>query len=67
MREKLLYGLDLEKIHSLEKFNAILKDYIRRYNTGHHSSIECAPFERCQATKDHVKIPAAGNGWRNAS
>lgn len=46
MREKPLYSLDLEKIHSLHEFNAILKDYIRRYNTGCHSGIGCAPFER---------------------
>lgn len=57
MRERLLYGLDLEKIHSLHEFNAILKDYIRRYNTGYHSGIGCAPFERYQNTKEHVKIP----------
>lgn len=57
MRERLLYGLDLEKIHSLDEFNAILKDYIRRYNTGYHSGIGCAPFERYRSTKEHVKIP----------
>ena len=53
----LLYGLDLDRIHSLHEFNAILKDYIRRYNTGYHSGIGCAPFERYQATKEHVRIP----------
>ena len=57
MREKLLYGLDLEKISALSEFNAILTDYIRRYNTGYHSGIGCAPFERYQATKDRVKLP----------
>lgn len=57
MRERLLYGLDLDKIHSLQEFNALLKDYIRRHNTGYHSGIGCAPFERYQTTKEHVKIP----------
>ena len=57
MREKLLYGLDLDKIHSLHEFNSLLKDYIRRYNTGYHSGIGCAPFERYLATKEHVKLP----------
>ena len=57
MREKLLYGLDLDKIHSLQEFNAVLKDYVRRYNTGYHSGIECAPFERYQATKEHIRLP----------
>ena len=57
MREKLLYGLDLEQIHSLHEFNAILKDYIRSYNTAYHSGIGCAPFERYQKTKEHVRLP----------
>ena len=57
MREKLLYGLDLDKIHSLHEFNALLKDYVRRYNTGYHAGIGCAPFERYQATKEHVRLP----------
>ncbi len=57
MREKLLYGLDLEKIRSLQEFNALLKDYIRRHNTAYHSGIGCALFERYQATKEHMKIP----------
>ncbi len=59
MRETLLYGLDLDQIHSLDEFNAILKDYIRRYNTGYHSGIGCTPFERYRNTKEHVKIPCS--------
>ena len=59
MNEKLLYGLDLDKVHGLGEFNAILKDYVRRYNTGYHSGIKCAPFERYQATKAGVKAPSS--------
>ena len=57
MRERFLYGLDLEKIHSLHEFEALLMDYIRAYNTGYHAGIGCSPFERCQSTKDHVRLP----------
>ena len=57
MRERSLYGLDLEKIHSLEESDALLRDYIRAYNTGCHSGIGCAPFEGYQATKEHVRLP----------
>lgn len=57
MRERFLYGLDLDKIHSLDEFDALLKDYIRAYNTGYHAGIGCAPFERYQATKEHVRLP----------
>ena len=57
MRERFLYGLDLEKIHSLHEFEALLMDYIRAYNTGYHAGIGCSPFERCQSTKDPVRLP----------
>ena len=57
MNEGLLYGLDLENIHGLPEFNAILKDYVRRYNTRPHSGIGCAPFDRYQATKGRMRIP----------
>ncbi len=57
MRERFLYGLDLDQIHSLDEFEALLKDYIRTYNIGYHSGIGCAPFERYQATKEHIRLP----------
>ncbi len=57
MRERSLYGLDLEKIHSLHEFEALLRDYIRAYNTAYHSGIGCAPFERYQASKEHIRLP----------
>ena len=57
MRERFLYGLDLEKIHSLHEFEALLRDYIRSYNTAYHSGIGCTPLERYQATKERVRLP----------
>lgn len=57
MRERFLYGLDLEKLHSLHEFEALLRDYIRAYNTAYHSGIGCAPFERYQASKEHIRLP----------
>lgn len=62
MREKFLYGLDLDKIHSLTEFNALLKDYIRSYNLSFHSGIQCAPFERYQNTKERMK-PVKSREW----
>ena len=57
MRERFLYGLDLEKIHSLHEFEALLMDYVRSYNTAYHSGIGCTPFERYQSAKEHVRLP----------
>ena len=57
MKERLLYGLDLDGIHSLDTFRSILKDYIRKHNTGYHSGIRCTPLERYQDTKQRMKLP----------
>lgn len=57
MKERLLYGLDLAGIRSLEAFHAILKDYVRRYNLSFHSGIGGTPFERYQNTKQRMKLP----------
>lgn len=61
-KECFLYGLDIEKIHSLSEFNAIFKDYLRSYNLTEHSGIGCTPFDRYQATKDRIKAPLSA-GW----
>ena len=52
-----LYTLDTEKIHSLEEFNRIFKEYLRSYNLTDHSGIGCRPFDRYQSSKGHMKIP----------
>ena len=57
LKERWLYGLDLEQIHSLAQFNDLLRDYMRQYNLTEHSGIGCAPFERYQNTKDQIRLP----------
>ena len=56
-KERWLYGLDMEKIHSLEQFNEMFRDYIRNYNTTHHSGIDSTPFERYQNSDDVIRKP----------
>jgi hypothetical protein len=47
----------MEKIHSLEQFNEMFRDYIRSYNTTHHSGIDSTPFERYQNSDDVIRKP----------
>ncbi len=61
-KETWLYGLDMEGIHSLREFNDLFQEFIRSYNTSRHSGIGCTPFERYQASKDHVR-PAKSTEW----
>ncbi|MBQ9567325.1 MAG: DDE-type integrase/transposase/recombinase [Lachnospiraceae bacterium] len=65
-KERWLYGLDIDSVHSLEQFNEIFREYIRSYNTTVHSVIGCTPFDRYQATKDSVRIPESRE-WLNES
>lgn len=51
-KERWLYGLDMDSIHSLEQSNELFKEYIRSYNTTVHQGIGCTPFDRYQASKD---------------
>lgn len=59
-KERFVYTLDMDTIHSLAQFNSLLKDYIRKYNTTFHTGIQCMPFERFQATKSHPRPPLSG-------
>jgi hypothetical protein len=61
-KETWLYGLDMEKIHSLKEFNDLFQEFIRSYNTSRHTGINCTPFERYQASKEHVR-PAKSMEW----
>ena len=47
----------MDSIHSLEEFNTIFQEYLRKYNTSVHSGIGCTPFERYQASEKHTRIP----------
>lgn len=59
LKERWLYGLDIDSIHSLAAFNSLLKNYMREYNTTYHSGIGGRPFDRYQATKDAIRIPTS--------
>lgn len=56
-KERWLYGLDMDKIHSLDQFNNLFRDYLRIYNTTEHSGIGCTPFERYQKSEKAVREP----------
>ena len=56
-KECFLYTLDTEKIHSLEEFNRIFREYLRSYNLTDHSGIGCRPFDRYQSSKGRMKVP----------
>lgn len=57
LKERWLYALDIESIHSLAQFNSLLADYNRKYNTTYHTGIEGVPFERYRATCSHARLP----------
>ena len=56
-KERWIYGLDTDKIHSLKEFNILFQEYIRSYNTTLHSGIGCTPFDRYQASHNAVRLP----------
>ena len=56
-KETWLYGLDIEKIHSLKEFNSLFQEFLRSYNTTYHSAIGCTPFERYKASKVCTRTP----------
>ena len=57
LKERWLYTIDLDSIHSLGQFNRMLADYIRTYNTTLHTGIGSTPLERYRATCHGVRIP----------
>ena len=56
-KERWLYGLDMDTVHSLKDFNMLFREYIRSYNTTFHSGIDSSPFERYRASKDQIRPP----------
>ena len=57
LRSRLLADLDVSKIHSLEQFNDILKEYIDRHNKTFHKGINERPIDRYLKTKNYIRIP----------
>lgn len=56
-KERWLYSLDMDSIHSLKEFNALFKEYVRSYNTTFHSGIESTPFDRYKDSKSQIRSP----------
>lgn len=56
-KERWLYGLKIDTIHSLRDFNTLFREYIRSYNTAFHTGIGCTPFERYRASKSCARPP----------
>ena len=56
-KERWLYGLDMDTVHSLKDFNTLFREYIRSYNTTFHSGIESTPFDRYKDTKTQIRPP----------
>lgn len=61
-KETWLYGLDTDSIHSLDEFNTLFQEYIRRYNTTLHSGIGSTPFDRYHASKNNG-LPIKSREW----
>ena len=61
-KERLIYGLDMDSIHSLEQFNEIFRSFIRKYNLTFHTGIRCTPFERYQDSSGRAR-PVPSREW----
>ncbi len=47
----------MDSITSLARFNSLLRDCMRSYNTSLHSGIGCSPLERYQKTRLSIRMP----------
>ncbi len=56
-KERWLYGIDVSRIQSLEEFNRMLREYIRRHNTTVHSVTGQTPLERYLNTNERIRRP----------
>lgn len=61
LRNRWINGLDTSAVTSLDQFNALLSDYVRSYNTTHHTGIGCTPTDRFMASKSHIKVPLSSD------
>lgn len=57
LRSRWLATLDLSKIHSLEQFNDLLKEYIELHNKTFHTGINARPMDRYLKTRNYIRIP----------
>ena len=61
LKDRWLYRLDISQIQSLEEFNEMLRDYIRKHNTTVHSGTGVTPMERYLASNHRVKLPKSAD------
>lgn len=54
--------MDVSQIQSLEEFNRMLTEYIRRHNTTKHGSTGQSPLERYMASNGRTRRPP-GREW----
>jgi hypothetical protein len=64
LKNRWLHGLDMDTITSLEHFNELLAEYIRKHNTTIHSSTNQTPIDRFITTKDSIPSPKSAE-WLN--
>ena len=57
MKTTWIHTIDTRKINSLDEFNGMLKDYVRKYNNSVHSGIGTTPMERFQKTSGDARRP----------
>ncbi len=57
VKERWLYGLDLEHISSLKAFDFLFREFLHVYNNTLHSSIGCTPFERYKNSRECIRMP----------
>lgn len=63
LKERWLYGIDISRIQSLEEFNQMLTDYIRKHNTTRHSVTGVSPLERYLSSSERIRKPESGE-WQ---
>lgn len=57
LKNRWLHGLDVSTVTSLEQFNLLLADAIRKHNTTLHSAIQSTPMERFLAADRQIAAP----------
>lgn len=57
LRSRWIATLDLSRIHSLERFNELLQEYIDIHNKTFHTGINCRPIDRYLDTRSYIRIP----------
>lgn len=57
LKERWLYGINVSQIQSLEEFNRMLLDYIRKHNTTSHSVTGQSPLDRYLASNERIRKP----------